>query len=236
MSAQFVDHHCRQRHSARATRFWLFIANDSLSLFCALDHCNLMLRAQFLERQPAERGHNVLTRNFDITIVGPRRHPRNRRRDVDLGAVHADEQPPLLFSNAEGFRLLRIHAKWFRLVGVSLGNATERYPHGDIVQTVEPWVPPDAWKDLGADVIDRILTDIDVGLPDGNRYTDAPNVKERAAWRVVVEHAPHKSEAQAREIIKTWVRNGVLMSETYDNPVTRQDVSGLRVNPEKRPT
>jgi hypothetical protein len=127
-------------------------------------------------------------------------------------------------------------AKWFRLVGVSLGNATERYPQGDIVQTVEPWVPPDAWKDLGADVIDRILTDIDVGLPDGNRYTDAPNVKERTAWRVVVEHAPHKSKAQAREIIKTWVKTGLLTSEAYDNPVTRKQVSGLRVKTEKRTT
>ena len=127
-------------------------------------------------------------------------------------------------------------AKWFRLVGVSLGNATERYPQGDIVQTVEPWVPPDAWKDLGADVINRILTDIDAGLPDGNRFTDAPNVKERAAWRVVVEHAPHKSKAQAREIIKTWIRNGVLMCEAYDNPVTRKLVSGLRVKTEKKPT
>jgi hypothetical protein len=127
-------------------------------------------------------------------------------------------------------------AKWFRLVGVSLGNATERYPQGDIVQTVEPWVPPDAWKDLGADEINRILTDIDAGLPDGNRYTDAPNVKERAAWRVVVEHAPHKSEAQAREIIKTWVKNGVLLGEAYDNPLTRKQVSGLHVKTEKRPT
>jgi RecA-family ATPase len=36
-------------------------------------------------------------------------------------------------------------AKWFRLIGVSLGNTTERYPHGDTVQTVEPWVPPDTW-------------------------------------------------------------------------------------------
>ena len=29
-------------------------------------------------------------------------------------------------------------AKWFRLVGVGLGNGTAEYPHGDEVQTVEP--------------------------------------------------------------------------------------------------
>jgi hypothetical protein len=34
-------------------------------------------------------------------------------------------------------------AKWFRLVSVPLGNATDLYPNGDDVQTVEPWTPPD---------------------------------------------------------------------------------------------
>lgn len=31
---------------------------------------------------------------------------------------------------------------WFRLVGVELDNATEKYPAGDTVQTVERWQPP----------------------------------------------------------------------------------------------
>ena len=34
-------------------------------------------------------------------------------------------------------------ARWFKLVGVELGNGTDEYPHGDNVQTVEPWTPPD---------------------------------------------------------------------------------------------
>ena len=56
-------------------------------------------------------------------------------------------------SEVERRRLIRIddaklniapmtEAKWFRLVGVDIGNATERYPNGDNVQTVEPWKPP----------------------------------------------------------------------------------------------
>jgi len=32
---------------------------------------------------------------------------------------------------------------WFRLVGVPLNNGTPAYPHGDVVQTVERWSPPD---------------------------------------------------------------------------------------------
>jgi AAA domain len=128
------------------------------------------------------------------------------------------------------------HAKWFRLIGIPLGNATELYPHGDTVQTVEPWVPPDIWKDLSIDALNRILTVIDNGLPDGNRYSDARSATDRAAWKVIVEHAPDKTEGQAREVIKTWVKNGVLVRYSYDNPATRKPVTGLRVDHTKRPS
>jgi hypothetical protein len=127
-------------------------------------------------------------------------------------------------------------AKWFRLVGVPLGNGTDLYPNGDLVQTVEPWTPPDTWAGLSHDLLNRVLTAIDAGMPDGNRYTDARSAKERAAWRVVLEHAPDKSEAQAREIIKTWVKNGVLVSGEYHNEKTRKDVTGLHLDTTKRPS
>ncbi|WP_306130968.1 AAA family ATPase [Roseovarius sp. MMSF_3350] len=35
-------------------------------------------------------------------------------------------------------------ARWLRLVSVSLGNSTSKYPDGDYVQTVERWQPPTA--------------------------------------------------------------------------------------------
>jgi hypothetical protein len=126
-------------------------------------------------------------------------------------------------------------AKWFRLIGVRLGNATEMYPNGDEVQTVEPWQPPETWADLSGDLLNKVLTAIDGGLPDGNRYSDGPNVKDRAAWKVVQAHAPNKTQAQCREIIKTWVKNEVLEDVEYDNPVTRKPVKGLTVNAAKRP-
>ena len=126
-------------------------------------------------------------------------------------------------------------AKWFRLVGVPLGNATDLYPNGDHVQTVEPWTPPDTWADLGCPLLNRILDDIDAGLPDGNRYSDAPNAGERAAWKIVTNHAPTKTEGQAREVIRAWVKHGVLIVEEYDNPTTRKRVQGMRLDPTKRP-
>src|SRR5262245_19543985 len=113
-------------------------------------------------------------------------------------------------------------AKWFRLIGVRLGNASELYPHGDEVQTVEPWKPPETWADLNNDLINRILDEIDGGLEDGSRYSDAPNAKRRAAWKVVLKYATTKTEAQAREIVRTWVENGLLVADEYDDPLSRR--------------
>jgi hypothetical protein len=127
-------------------------------------------------------------------------------------------------------------AKWFRLIGVRLGNATDIYPNGDEVQTVVPWQAPEIWNDLTIDLLNHAPTKIDAGLPDGNRYTDAPKAEERAAWRVIVDLAPTKSEAQARKVIKTWIGTGLLIRREYDNPVTRKKVHGLFVDHLKRPT
>jgi Bifunctional DNA primase/polymerase, N-terminal/AAA domain/Primase C terminal 2 (PriCT-2) len=118
-------------------------------------------------------------------------------------------------------------AKWFRLVGVPLGNANEMYPHGDSVQTVATWLAPQTWDDLPADLLKRVLQEIDAGLPDGNRYTNSRNAGERAAWRIIVKHAPTKGEAQAKEVIKTWIKNRVLEEREYENPKTRHLVMGL---------
>ena len=50
-----------------------------------------------------------------------------------------------------------------------------------------------------------------------------------------MKHAPDKTEGQAREIIKTWVKNGVLVRRDYENPKTRKAVKGLFVDASKRP-
>jgi hypothetical protein len=126
-------------------------------------------------------------------------------------------------------------AKWFKLVGVRLGNGTAEYPKGDEVQTVEVWTPPDTWADLPIATINVILSEIDRGLDNGQRYSNAANAKERAAWKAVQRHCPDKSEAQCREIVRTWVKNDVLIDKPYDDPVRRDTANGLSVNVSKRP-
>ncbi len=126
-------------------------------------------------------------------------------------------------------------AKWFHLVGVSIGNATELYPNGDNVQTVEPWTPPETFAGLSDDVTNRILTEIDDGLPDGTLFSAATNVKEeKAAWRVVAKHALGKTEAQCREIIKAWLKAKALKEVIYHDKEARRDRKGLKVDDAKK--
>ena len=148
---------------------------------------------------------------------------------------------------AERVRLIRVDsakvnlvpratvARWFRLVDVVLGNENGEYPSGDHVQTVEPWTPPDLWRNLSVQTIDRILDDIGAGPSEGILYSAAPAAKERAAWSVVVKHCPALTEGQAREVINKWVRTGLLIKEDYEDAAARKTRKGLRVDNGKRP-
>lgn len=124
-------------------------------------------------------------------------------------------------------------AKWFKLVGVPLGNGTDLYPNGDEVQATEPWSPPETWADLDNPTLNKILDAIESGAGDGNFYTSG-HLGERAAWRVV-QNSTGKTDGQSRQIINGWLKSGVLEDFEYSHPRTRKAVKGLRVNAAKRP-
>jgi hypothetical protein len=127
-------------------------------------------------------------------------------------------------------------ATWFKLVGVPLGNKTDDYPAGDEVQTVERWHPPQTWEGVSAAELNAALTDIEAGLSSGQRYSGASAAKgDRAAWQVVQRHSPGRTEPQCREIIRTWIKNGVLTERDYDDPIERKSRKGLSVCDAKRP-
>ena len=118
-------------------------------------------------------------------------------------------------------------AVWFHLVGVRLGNENEMYSHGDEVQAVEPWFPPEVWKDITDEQIDAIIEEIDKGMSDGDRYSGDARARRRAAWLVVMKHVEGKTEQQAREIISTWIKAGRLVTQEYQSPVSRKTEQGL---------
>jgi hypothetical protein len=81
----------------------------------------------------------------------------------------------------------------------------------------------------------KILDQIEAGFPDGTRYSNAPNAKTAAAWRVVAEHASGKQEAECRKVIATWIKSGLLIEKKYRHPTRRAEVVGLWVDFSKRP-
>lgn len=125
-------------------------------------------------------------------------------------------------------------ARWFRLIGVPLGNQTAMYPSGDNVQTVEAWTPPGMFEDISNFLANQILDALDAGLPNGDPYTNENKASVRAACDVVIRFCPTKTKDQARAIVGTWIRNGVLSVEET-KLANRKVQNGLRVNPQKRP-
>lgn len=127
-------------------------------------------------------------------------------------------------------------AKWFQIVGVNLRNGNHTYQSGDNVQTVEPWTPPDTWDGATDDIRERILSEIEEGVPaaaapkgkPGSRYSKHHNSAWRTAWPVVLRHLPDKSERQCKDMINEWVRLGTLIEDEYADPNTSQKAKGLR--------
>jgi hypothetical protein len=110
------------------------------------------------------------------------------------------------------------------LVGVKLNNCTTLYPHGDEVQTVEPWTPPDLWEHISTAVANKILDQIEAGPGEGRRYSIKPQSgKDRGAWAVVMRVCGDKlSKEQCNKVIKTWAENGLIEERDYDDPVERK--------------
>jgi AAA domain len=160
-----------------------------------------------------------------------------QKAEAHLFGISDDERAFLFGVDAAKVNLVPrpTDARWFKLVNVPLGNATEVHPKGDEIQTVGRWFPPDLFAGFFIVTANRILDLVDAGLPDGQRYSDNNAAKKRAAWKVVTNELPDKTEAQARSIINTWVKNGVLFLEEYTNPDNRHAGMGLRLNQGNRP-
>jgi 5S rRNA maturation endonuclease (ribonuclease M5) len=126
-------------------------------------------------------------------------------------------------------------AMWFKLVGVPIGNTevNPTYPNGDNVQTVERWYPPDAFAKLDMSTATRILNKIEEGPYEGGKYSPAANAKDRAAWPVIQEFCLEFTDKQAKHVIKTWIKNGVLVKRDHKNPKDSHDHPSLFVG--KRP-
>jgi hypothetical protein len=164
-----------------------------------------------------------------------------------LNPMSKEEAGLLGISNDDRVSLIRLDSgktnpvrrsptpRWFRLVGVRIGNETAMYPSGDEVQTIERWHPPNHFKNVSDEVWNTILDEISGGTEDGGKYSDSGKAGQaRQAWRVVAKHC-NKIETEAKLIIKTWKKNGVIIPEKYHDSNQGKDVLGFVVDDTKRP-
>jgi hypothetical protein len=151
-----------------------------------------------------------------------------------FGIMPEDRKRYVRLDKAKANIVRAMTAQWFRLVSVNLGNADATYGDGDDVQALETWKPPEVWAGASPAAINAILDDIAAGMADGQRYSHHASARDRAAWGVVARHCPAKPKAQCREMIRQWMKKGVLFSDAYDNPVRGREERGLFVNDNKR--
>jgi hypothetical protein len=103
--------------------------------------------------------------------------------------------------------------KWFRLVGVHLGNSWDpRFPHGDTVQTVEPWTPP-ASEPLLPSEIAEIFTALRAGPRPGEFYSAN---RHNSFWAgILIVKLTGKTEDEAADLLRDWIKNKVLTEGEY---------------------
>ena len=120
-------------------------------------------------------------------------------------------------------------AQWYETALYTLAN-------GEIVPGLAPWPPPDKWAAISIALANQILDEINAGLDGGTRrYVHGGRGEDRAAWKVVVRHVPSMNEKQARDVVGTYVKNGVLLHRKYHDPQDRRDRLGLYLVETRRP-
>lgn len=159
----------------------------------------------------------------------------------DANAIGIDPNERHLFvryDDAKANQSLKVSgAKWFRKETVELDNAGEDCP-ADFVGALVPWNPPDVFDGLSFHVACTVLDQIDAGRDNGERYTASTKGGTKASGRwagsLLIDLAG-LNEAQAKKVISTWIKNGVLVEDEYHDPVYRKPKTGLFAPENMRP-
>lgn len=228
----FAESHTLEENSnpqmIQAAAAWRRVAREG--------NCAVMLAHHVRKGQvdsiEAARGAKALT---DSARVGLLLSTMTKEDAAALGVTDDNRLQYVRLDDAKANMAPRApKATWFHLDHVVLDNANETYAKGDQVVVIESWEPTSVWDSMPIPECNIALDRIDAGLPGGARYTDnRRGGGARWAGAILVEMFGH-TEAQATNVIKTWVAKGVLVAEPYIDH-NRKEVVGLRVNDTKRP-
>lgn len=228
----FAESHTLEENSnpqmIQAAAAWRRVARECNCAVILTHH----VRKGLVDSIEAARGAKALT---DSARVGLLLSTMTKEEGEALGISESDRLQYVRLDDAKANMAPRApSATWFRLSNVTLNNSNAIYASGDQVVVVESWEPPSVWKTMSTDQANQVLDQISAGLPGGERYTDSRRGGgERWAGSLLVG-ALGITEKQAADMLQTWIKNGVLVKETYHN-ADRKDRIGLRVVDIKRP-
>lgn len=215
-------------HMIRAAAAWRRVARFGNCAVLLAHH----VRKGTVDSIEAARGAKALTDSARIGLL--------------LSSMSAAEAELLGISEEDRLQYVRLDdakanlapraaaATWYHLNHVKLDNATPEYPHGDDVVVIENWTQPSVWELVSVPHANEALDKIAAGLSDGSRYTHTRRSEDRWAGRVLVDLLGLK-DAQASEVIRVWMKNGLLQKESYFDPGQRKNRIGLVVNNALRP-
>jgi hypothetical protein len=143
---------------------------------------------------------------------------------AQLKQIQPDMLPPGFyfrgFNGKRSFAPPVDQSDWFKIESIVLAN-------GDNVGVVTAWQYPASQEAVAPDVVERIIVEIDQGMPNGQRFSNHNSSTKRSAWPIVQKHCPDKTQEQCRRIIASWVKDGLFNEEPYPDPVYQREQIGL---------
>jgi hypothetical protein len=178
------------------------------------------------------RGAKALT---DSARVGLLMSSMNEDDGKELAIPPEDRWQYVRLDNAKANMAPRgSKATWLKLEQVELHNGTPDYPKGDKVAAMVSWDPPKVWEALTIEQCNEALDAIANGVGGGVRYTHSRRGRDASRWAgSILVRLFGLTDEEADKVIEMWVRNGVLIRDTYRDPVQRKDRMCVRVG--KRP-
>ena len=142
----------------------------------------------------------------------------------ELQTIAPDMLPPgfylRAFSGKRSFAPPADQSDWFKRENVELANS-------DNVGVVTTWQYPAPDTAIAPEIVECIITEIDQGMPNGQRFTNHRQSETRQAWPIVQKHCPDKTEAQCRLAVANWIKKELLFEDEYEDPVYRRPRRGL---------
>jgi hypothetical protein len=120
---------------------------------------------------------------------------------------------------------------WFKLESVDLGNSDELYTEGDNVQVAATWTPPSPFEGVGLTVIADIFAAL--RTPPGKDLYWSPDLRSNIWVGKPIVRITGKTADQAQPIVRTWVKNDVLIEDTCEHPKQRKLRARVTLNEAK---